>query len=491
MRKSVGNRGRGLVRILLTTSLLISPLQINSAQAGAIVFQKLSADNYEPNGEVRYDHETRNMVIEINDDNKDIVIVRLSFASSISNSTFASSSTLLRVKFAPTLTNFKGNVGNIWLEAPKTPYQGATKIPAIASAYVSDKSLPTDPRKDMSECKALTWLDDVASRNQVSFEFSRNCFNLPNPVWAVSQIETDMYNSTLIKDIRYTPVEPFYIDMQSVPAPPKIIPKTNQTITANWYVRDYQTDAKGIKVEASSSAGTPLTYASITPTICTVNTLGEITPINEGKCVVGVDAAGMATLNPAVRIFVSVTFTKKTQQLYFDRPGQVFFSEGSIKLEISAESNLPVIVTSTTPKVCAFNNPTTNPTLADFIQSGTCGFKVSQAGNNIYLYREGFADFIISPNPVVKPTPKPSPNQPNQPEKPDPVKSATPTPTPKKIIISGSGTATGPSGGGNSISGGGAVAGSAKSTITCIKPGFKPKPVTAVKPKCPAGYKKK
>ena len=100
---------------MIPVLLLASPLH-----AASTIFQVLSAENNEPAGDVKYDQESRSMLVRILDDNKDIVIVTLAFASNVSSSTFASSSTLLRVKFMPYLTNFKGNTGNIWLEAPKS-----------------------------------------------------------------------------------------------------------------------------------------------------------------------------------------------------------------------------------------------------------------------------------------------------------------------------------------------------------------------------------
>ena len=124
-----------VVSAVLSLIVSLSLVFTQAANAATLIFQKQGNDNYEPIGELRYDHETRNMAIQIYDDNKDLIIVRLTFASNVSNTTFASSSTLLRLKFMPYLSGtFKGNTGTIWIEAPRTPYQGATKIPAVASS---------------------------------------------------------------------------------------------------------------------------------------------------------------------------------------------------------------------------------------------------------------------------------------------------------------------------------------------------------------------
>lgn len=485
---SIGDfmRWERLVSIGLSITLLCASLLSVSAHAATEIFQKLSRDNYEPLADVRFDHESRSMTMRIFDNNKDLVVVNLVFASSVSNSTFASASTLLRIKFMPALTgSFKGNVGNIFLEAPKVPYQGATKIPAIATSYVSEKSAPSDPRKDMSSCGALTWMDDVPARNMVSFEFSRNCFDLPAMFWAVSQVETDIYNSTLVKDVRFTPTEPFFIDMTSVPRPPKVIPKKDQTITASTALKDYFVDNSSIQVVASSSASGALSYSSRTPEICAVTPTGVIQPKTAGSCQVAVSAPGSDTLNPAGPVVVTVNLTRKTQNLYFNPPGTVYLSERSINLAISSEFNLPVQVVSTTPTVCSFPYPS-DPTRVEFLRVGTCGFIVSQAGNFIYNPREGSASFFINADPKSEPTPKPGTTS-----KPTPKPATKPTPKPKpSIIISGSATA-GPSGtGGSEIAPKGAGGGN-RITITCVKRGAKDIKVTNTKPKCPAGYTKK
>jgi hypothetical protein len=485
------NRRRRLVSTSLCLALLSGALFSVSAQASTVIFQIQGRDNYDPADDVRYDHETRNMSIRVFESNRDLVVVSLTFASNVSSTTFASSSTLLRVKFMPNLTNFKGNAGNIWLEAPKVPYQGATKIPAIASSYMTEKSSPNDFRKDMSACGALTWMDDVPGRNMVSFEFSRNCFDLPNTFWAVSQVETDIYNSSTIKDIRYTPIEPFYIDMNSVPRPPKVIPKKDQSVTAYTAQKDYFVDNTSIQVIASSSAGGALTYSSRTPEICFITSTGLIQTKAAGSCQGSVLAQGSDTLNPSSPVVVAINLSKKSQNLYFDPPGTVFLSEGSVNLAISSEFDLPVQVVSTAPTICTFPDQASAPTTAVLLRAGNCSFKVTQAGNFIYIAREGFASFDIladkakpqaTPTAKPKPTPTPKPPSGNKP---------APTPTKTGIVISGKASASGGGTGGTTITGSGSVAGDVKRTITCVKPGFKSIPVTSTNPKCPSGYKKK
>ena len=301
-------------------------------------------------------------------------------------------------------------------------------------------------------------MDDVPARNLVSFQVSRDCFDLPNSFWTVSQVETDIYNSTIIKDVRYTPVEPFSVDLTSIPRPPKVIPKKNQTITAYTQQREYLVNSPAIQIVSSSSAGTALTFATKTPTVCNVTSSGYIEPKSSGSCQIAVDAAGSETLNPATTVVVAVTFFKKSQNIYFEPPDEVFLNQKVVTLDISADSRLPVQVVSTSPSVCSFPYQAAGPTTAQLLNSGICSFKVTQVGDALYNAKEFFDSFEISPNPVatVKPSPVPT-KKPTVKTKPKPKPSPSPT----------------------------------RATITCVRTDGKDLKITGVNPKCPTGYKKK
>ena len=449
---------RQIMSVAVAFALFTNPAISPSANAASTIYQKQGRENYDPPADIKYDHESRSMSVKILDDNKDLLIVTIAFAVNVSSTSFSSSSTILRIKFMPTLTNFKGNTGDVWVEAPKAPYQGAKKIPAPASAYVSATSSPNDPRKDMSACGALTWMDDVPARNLVSFQVSRDCLDIPNSFWAVSQIETDIYNSSIIKDVRYTPIEPFSVDLTSIPRPPKVIPKKNQTITAYTQRVEYLVDSLAIPIYGLSSAGTTLTFSSKTPEICYLLDIRSIKPKTSGSCQIEVNAAGNETFNPAPTFTLVVTFIKKSQKLYYAAPDEVYLNEKMVTLDLSAESGLPVQVVSTSPSVCSFPYQATDPTAAELLDSGTCSFKVTQAGDALYNAIEFFDSFEISPNPVatVKPSPVPT-KKPTVKTKPKPKPSPSPT----------------------------------RATITCVRTDGKDLKITGVNPKCPTGYKKK
>jgi len=285
--------------------------------------------------------------------------------------------------------------------------------------------------------------------------------------------------------------------MNSVPRPPKVIPKKDQTVTAYTTYSEYFVDMQSIQVIASSSpggalVGGALTFSSQTPEICFVTSTGVIQPKAAGSCRVSVAALGSDTLNPSAPVSVSVNLKKKSQNLYFDPPDTVYLSQGSINLAISSEFDLPVQVVSTSPTICTFPNQVSEPTTAVLLRVGNCSFKVTQAGNFIYIAREGFASFDINPDPTKESKPKPTPTSKPKPT-PKPPSGSKPAPTPTKtgIVISGKASTSGGGTGGTTITGSGSVAGDVKRTITCVKSGFKSIPVTSTNPKCPSGYKKK
>jgi hypothetical protein len=470
-----------VVLSLFFAQLSISP----SAHADPIIFESLSpVFSTNPEG-LRNDHYLRSLAVYVNASNPDLITIKLAFAGTVGPTTFTSNSFQLRLKILPFLTDYAGNAGHLWLDAPKIPYEGTKKLPVAASAYSLPTGVAGSPRKDMSTCGATTWMDDVSNQNLVSFQLSRNCFDLTNTLYVIAYIEEDIYNSTQTRDSKYVPTSPMYLDMRNIPRPPKVVPKKDQTITASTALKDYFVDNSSIQVVASSSAGGALSYSSRTPEICAVTPTGVIQPKTAGSCQVAVSAPGSDTLNPAGPVVVTVNLTRKTQNLYFNPPGTVYLSERSINLAISSEFNLPVQVVSTTPTVCSFPYPS-DPTRVEFLRVGTCGFIVSQAGNFIYNPREGSASFFINADPKSEPTPKPGTTS-----KPTPKPATKPTPKPKpSIIISGSATA-GPSGtGGSEIAPKGAGGGN-RITITCVKRGAKDIKVTNTKPKCPAGYTKK
>jgi hypothetical protein len=473
---------------VVVLSLFFAQLSISPpANADPIIFESLSpVFSTNPEG-LRNDHHLRSLAVYVNASNPDLVTIKLAFAGTVGPTTFTSNNLQLRIKILPFLTDYAGNAGHLWLDAPKIPYEGTKKLPVAASAYSLPTGVAGSPRKDVSSCGATTWMDDVSNQNLVSFQLSRNCFDLTNTLYVIAYIEEDIYNSTQTRDSKYVPTSPMYLDMKNIPRPPKVIPKKDQAVSASIAQSQYFVDDTSIQVLASSSGGGALTFNSRSPEICSITPTGLIQPKAAGSCQVAVSAPGSDTLNPAGPVVVTVNLTRKTQNLYFNPPGTVYLSQSPINLAISSEFNLPVQVVSTTPTVCSFPYPS-DPTRVEFLRVGTCGFIVSQAGNFVYNPREGSASFFINADPKSAPTPKPG-TTPKPKSTPKPTTKPTPKPKPS-IIISGTAT-TAPGGTGGSVIKPKGTGGGNQITIICVKRGKKNITVTNAKPKCPAGYTKK
>jgi hypothetical protein len=463
-------------QIILSTILIVTLLaQVPQANAG-IIFLSNAPENSFTAENIRYDHDLRGMQIEVQDSNPDLAIIHVLFNSSISPTTFSGSSTTLRVKLLNSLSNYKGNYGNIWIDAPKNPYQGTVKIPAAASAYASPNSGPNDARKNMSECNPRTWMDSVPGGNMVSFEISRNCFDLNNQFFAVAFVETDIYNDSTIKDFEYFPSEPYFNDMTSIPRP---IKKKAQRITAYAGSSEYTLDTTSIPIITTNDSGRPINLTSKTPTVCAINN-NTVVPKNIGTCQVTANSpetdvfSASNVIEIAFSILPKKVIPKVSQQLYFNEPGEVYEGDSLFDLDVSSDSGLRVEVRSTSQSVCEFPY---GDYQVQVYQAGTCSFYVTQPGNDRYLPASGSASFeVYSLEEVSGPNPPP--------------KKKSVAPPKKKIEIAGSASTSGGGGSSTSATKGTDATSSVKKVvkITCKKKGFKN--VVVTKLPCPKGFKK-
>ncbi|TDS85229.1 IPTL-CTERM sorting domain-containing protein [Comamonas sp. JUb58] len=144
----------------------------------------------------------------------------------------------------------------------------------------------------------------------------------------------------------------------------------------------------------TSSANLPVTYSSVTPTVCTVNaSTGAATlvvPAVTGLCTIEANAAaGTQTINgltynvdpaPAVRQGMqidappdqSITFPEQTS------PRNVTAGTFSIDPVATASSGLAVSYTSLTPAICTVAGTTVTP-----VSGGLCTIAANQPGGNV------------------------------------------------------------------------------------------------------------
>jgi sugar lactone lactonase YvrE len=155
-----------------------------------------------------------------------------------------------------------------------------------------------------------------------------------------------------------------------------------------------QTAATTITLTASASSGFPVSFMSLTPSICTV-TGTAATLIASGFCGVqatqaGVNASGNSEYYPAsVEQEFGIAHAPQTITFPPIASGQI--AGTTVNLVAIASSGLPVSFASTTPAVC-----TVSGTIASLIAYGFCGIQAMQAGKNAVGNSEYFAAQTVS-----------------------------------------------------------------------------------------------
>lgn len=155
-----------------------------------------------------------------------------------------------------------------------------------------------------------------------------------------------------------------------------VTPQGSQTLTfANPGDRTLET--LQFSVTASSDAGLPVSFASTTPTTCSVagNT---VTLLSAGSCTLAADQPGNAAYKPASRVTQSFQVALASQTISFQNPGQHTVGQ-AVPLVTSASSGLPLTLVSATPALCSVSG-----TSATLLAGGTCTITASQAGDNRY-----------------------------------------------------------------------------------------------------------
>jgi hypothetical protein len=138
-----------------------------------------------------------------------------------------------------------------------------------------------------------------------------------------------------------------------------------------------QVEMTSVPLSATASSGLAVSFASTTPSICTVSgtTASLLVP---GTCAIQATQAGNSTTyNPAPA--VNQSFTVRTTQTITFPAIAVQYALASVSLSATASSGLTVSFASTTPTVC-----TVSGTTATLLISGSCTIEAMQAGNGAY-----------------------------------------------------------------------------------------------------------
>lgn len=149
---------------------------------------------------------------------------------------------------------------------------------------------------------------------------------------------------------------------------------TSQTITFNMAALAV---GSTVQLQATASSGLPITYASQSPSTCTVSG-STVTAVALGSCTLTADQAGNASFKAASQVQIIVPVLKAQTITNFAAPS--LSSQALVVLSPNATSGLPVTITSLTQAVC-----TVNQNIAIYaVTTGTCTLQASQSGSGQY-----------------------------------------------------------------------------------------------------------
>ena len=129
---------------------------------------------------------------------------------------------------------------------------------------------------------------------------------------------------------------------------------------------------------ATSTSGLVVSFASGTPSVCTVSGT-TLTLVAAGTCTVSASQPGNATFAAAATVTNSFTVAAVTQTITFPSPGNQTLGVTPAALVASASSGLAVSLSSATAAVCTVSGSTLT-----LMTAGTCTISANQAGNGAF-----------------------------------------------------------------------------------------------------------
>jgi hypothetical protein len=151
----------------------------------------------------------------------------------------------------------------------------------------------------------------------------------------------------------------------------------NQTITFDPLPDKFVND-EPFPVNATASSGLSVSFATLTPSICTVSG-NTVTLLTTGSCTIQATQPGNVDFNPAppvARSFAVKSPQKSDQTIIFGKPADKKLGDLPFALSATASSGLPVSFTSNTPSVCTVNGDTVT-----LVAVGVCSITATQDGN--------------------------------------------------------------------------------------------------------------
>jgi hypothetical protein len=152
---------------------------------------------------------------------------------------------------------------------------------------------------------------------------------------------------------------------------------------------------------ATASSGLPVSFISLTPTVCAVN--GDITTwIRAGTCTIRAGQAGNASYSAAPNVDQSFTQASSlaSQTIAFPPIADRMTTASPFTLSATASSRLAVSFTSLTPTVCSVSG-----NVVTLTSVGVCAIQASQTGNATYSAAYFARQFNVGPTPLAVPLP--------------------------------------------------------------------------------------
>jgi len=166
-------------------------------------------------------------------------------------------------------------------------------------------------------------------------------------------------------------------------------------ISLNWALRQPQSisfppiaDAPaggGIALTATSSSGLAVGYASLTPSVCVVQS-NTTKLLAGGVCTIEASQAGDASWLPAPAVSRTFTVTMLSQTIAFPPLADRELGMSPFAAIATASSGLPVEIASQTPAVCSSDHG-----LVTLLATGTCTLLARQEGDAMYAAADAVA----------------------------------------------------------------------------------------------------
>ncbi|HTW61299.1 MAG TPA: hypothetical protein VMD55_05775 [Terracidiphilus sp.] len=144
--------------------------------------------------------------------------------------------------------------------------------------------------------------------------------------------------------------------------------------TISFVALGAQTVGAAVALSATASSGLAVSFASDTPSICTVSG-STATMIASGTCTLEAVQAGNSQYQEADAV-QDVAVSGKSQSITFTNPGTQTIGIAVPALAATASSGLPVSLATQTAGVCSVSGATVT-----LLATGTCSIQATQAGN--------------------------------------------------------------------------------------------------------------